>query len=141
MQGRSVVDRLDDLLASPDVDAIDIATSPAAHVGLIRRAAQAGKMVHCQEPMARNFHECRAILWACQESGVRLMINENFRWRGRYRAAEAVPDQGTLGSLFHLRMTFRRGTWRRSTATQGRRFNLRAVNHFSAFSWTILTLR
>ena len=127
-QGRAVADRfgvpyveqLDDLLSSPDVDAIDIATAPAAHLELTRRAAQAGKAVLCQKPMSRDYGECQAIVAACQEAGVRLMINENFRWRAWYRAARTVLDEGTLGRLFHLRLTFRRGLVVASSARPGR---------------------
>ena len=106
--GVPFVERLDDLLASSDVDAIDIATAPTSHLELTRRAARAGKAVLCQKPMARAFEECQAIVAACEEAGARLMINENFRWRSWYRAARQVLDEGALGRLFHLSLTFRR---------------------------------
>jgi len=106
--GVPFVERLDDLLANPEIDAIDVATAPTSHLELARKAAQAGKAVLCQKPMARAFDECQAIVADCDEAGVRLMINENFRWRAWYRAARTVLDEGALGRLFHLSLTFRR---------------------------------
>jgi predicted dehydrogenase len=101
-------DDLDDLLHHPDVAAIDIATAADTHLELATRAAKAGKHVLCQKPLADSYPAAEALVAACAAAGVRLMVNENFRWRAWYRAIKGVVDDGSLGALFSLRLSFRK---------------------------------
>ncbi|MHB1133381.1 MAG: Gfo/Idh/MocA family protein [Chloroflexota bacterium] len=98
---------LDELLASAEAEAVDIATVPSSHLALTRRAAAAGKHVLCQKPLAETYADCEALVAACEAAGVRLMANENFRWRPWYRAAKELVEGGELGRPLHLRLTFR----------------------------------
>ncbi|MCL5110587.1 MAG: Gfo/Idh/MocA family oxidoreductase [Chloroflexi bacterium] len=98
---------LEDLLADLAVDAVDIATTPETHLAFTRQASAHGKPVLCQKPLADSYDESEAIVSACERAGVRLMANENFRWRPWYRVAKQVVRSGALGDLFHLRLTYR----------------------------------
>jgi len=100
-------ERLDDLLAHPGVDAVDIATALETHRDYALRAARAGKHVLCQKPLAASYPDAEAIVQGCEAAGVRLMVNENWRWRPWYRTARAVLDRGDLGRVFSLRLAFR----------------------------------
>jgi predicted dehydrogenase len=100
---------LDALLARPEVEAVDIATVPETHLDFTRRAAARGKHVLCQKPLAPSQVDCQALVAACEGAGVRLMVNENFRWRPWYRLAKVVVQSRVLGPLFHLRLTYRDG--------------------------------
>src|SRR5918998_2143197 len=82
-------DELDTLLAHPAVDAVDIATAVETHHDYAWRAAATGKHVLCQKPLAPSFAEAEALVRDCETAGVRLMVNENWRWRAWYIA---VPD-------------------------------------------------
>jgi D-apiose dehydrogenase len=105
--GVPAYDDLDKLLARPEVDAVDIATVPESHLDFTRRAAAQGKHVLCQKPLTNDPVEGEALVAACEAAGVRLMANENFRWRPWYRQAKEVVESGALGRLFHLRLTYR----------------------------------
>ena len=85
--GVPVFTELDELLARADVQAVDIAVSVEAHRELALRAAVAGKHVLCQKPLAPSIDDATAIVAGCRKAGVRLMVNENWRWRPWYRAA------------------------------------------------------
>src|ERR671912_1527712 len=100
-------DKLDTLLAHPTVDAVDIATAVETHHDYARRAAAAGKHVLCQKPLAPRFAEAEALVRDCEAAGVRLMVNENWRWRPWYRAARDLLDQGGIGQPFSLRLSSR----------------------------------
>src|SRR5689334_651436 len=62
------------LIDDPEVTAIYIATPPGSHLEYTRLAAQAGKPVYVEKPMARNFVECQAMLEVCREAGVPLFV-------------------------------------------------------------------
>jgi predicted dehydrogenase len=98
---------LDELLSHREVNAVDVATGLSSHLELTRAAAAAGKHVLCQKPMAPTFDDCADLLAACTASGVRLMVNENWRWRSWYRAVRTLLDRGELGQPFYLRMSHR----------------------------------
>ena len=100
-------DDLDTLLAHPTVDAVDIATAVETHHDYARRAAAAGKHVLCQKPLVPSFAEAEALVSDCETAGVRLMVNENWRWRPWYRAARDLLDRGVIGRPFHLRLASR----------------------------------
>lgn len=100
-------DSLDALLASPEVHAVDVATALATHREYALRAAAAGKHVLCQKPLAPSYRDAEALVEGCEAAGVRLMVNENWRWRPWYRTARAVLNRGDLGRPFYLRLASR----------------------------------
>ncbi len=95
------------LIARPDVDAVDVATVFETHRDLALKGAVAGKHVLCQKPLAPTYEDAAAIVDGCRRAGVRLMVNENWRWRPWYRAVRAVLDRGALGRPFALRLSLR----------------------------------
>jgi D-apiose dehydrogenase len=98
---------LDELLVQPAVDAVDIATAVETHRDYALQAAAAGKHVLCQKPLAPSFAEAVALVRDCEAAGVRLMVNENWRWRPWYRAARDLLDRGAIGRPFYLRLASR----------------------------------
>jgi D-apiose dehydrogenase len=98
---------VDALIRHPGVEAVDIATAVETHRDLVERAAAAGKHVLCQKPLAPSMEDARAIVDACRAANVRLMVNENWRWRPWYRAIRRLLDSGGLGELFFLRLALR----------------------------------
>lgn len=63
-----------ELLADADVESVYIATPVHLHVEQTIAAAEAGKHVLCEKPMAMNVGECDRMLAACRASGVRLGV-------------------------------------------------------------------
>ena len=100
-------DDLDELIDHPAVDAVDIATAVETHRDYALRAAASGKHVLCQKPLAPSFAEAVATVRGCEAAGIRLMVNENWRWRPWYRAARDLLDRGVIGQPFSLRLASR----------------------------------
>lgn len=100
-------DVLDDLLADPAVQAVDIATAVETHREYALLAAAYGKHVLCQKPLAPTYAEAVAMVRGCEEAGVRLMVNENWRWRPWYRAVRDLLNRGVIGKPFFLRLASR----------------------------------
>ncbi len=67
-------DDADKLINDPEVNAIYIATPPAFHAEYTLKAANAGKPVYVEKPMARNFTECLSMILACQAAKVPLFV-------------------------------------------------------------------
>ena len=65
-------DTAEQLINDPDVNAIYIATPPDSHESYTRMAAQAGKPVYVEKPMARTHQECVAMIDVCKQAKVPL---------------------------------------------------------------------
>ncbi len=99
------------LVSSPEIDAIVIATPPDAHAPLAIAAARAGKHVLCEKPLAHGFDEARAMLNAVEEARVCHMVA--FTWRNVPAAelAQRMIAAGEIGRVYHVAAHFLRGGW------------------------------
>jgi len=89
----------DKLLSRPDIDAVLIATPHAAHVDQTVRAAEHGKHVLVEKPMATSVEECDKMINACQKAGVYLEVIQTLRFRGTPSRAKDLIDQGAIGEV------------------------------------------
>lgn len=64
----------DQLLSDPEINAIYIATPPNSHAYYTIKAAQAGKAVYVEKPMAISLQECNTMIEACENAGVPLFV-------------------------------------------------------------------
>jgi predicted dehydrogenase len=83
--------------ASPDF--VDVATRPDSHLQVVETAAAQGCHVLCQKPIAPTWGESVQLVRTCKRHGVRLMINENWRWQPWYRAVRNLIDAGIIGQV------------------------------------------
>jgi predicted dehydrogenase len=98
----------DRCLENPDVDAVFIATDNGTHARYSVRAAEAGRHVLCEKPMARTTDECRQMIQACRENKVRLMIAYRKYFEPASLALKKLVTGGKLGrlKLIHSAFTF-----------------------------------
>ena len=89
-------------------DFLDIVTRPAMHLPLVRLAAEKGIAVLCQKPMAETWSEALKIAAVARRAGVRLMMNENWRWQPWYRRIRELLTQGAIGRPIFYRFHTRR---------------------------------
>jgi predicted dehydrogenase len=88
-----------DALKDPAIDAVIIATPTSFHCEIAVAAAQAGKHILCEKPMAMDVDECLAIGRAVAESGVIFQIGFMRRFDRNFCAAKARIDQGDIGPV------------------------------------------
>ena len=97
------------MMATEELDFVDIATTVGSHRMLVQAAADAGLHVICQKPFAETMEDARAMVAAVQGAGRTLMVHENFRWQSAIRAAIAALQGGAIGTPFFGRVSFRSG--------------------------------
>ncbi len=99
--------RVEDMLVSMALDAVDVAAPREFHAGIVRLAAACGLAVLCQKPLAPTFDEAAALVREVQEtrSAGRLMVHENWRFRPYYRDLASWLSQGAIGEVVQAQMT------------------------------------
>jgi UDP-N-acetyl-2-amino-2-deoxyglucuronate dehydrogenase len=88
-----------ELIARPDVDAIDICTPQHLRHDLIIAAAAHGKHVLCEKPLATIPAEGAAAVEATDSAGVTLAMVHNYLWLPEIRAVRRVIDAGEIGAV------------------------------------------
>src|SRR5689334_6333383 len=92
------------MLAAVTLDAIDIAAPREMHAPLVRLAAAKRLPVLCQKPLAPNLQQASDL--AAEVSGqTRLMVHENWRFRGYYRDAAVWLREGRIGAIKQAQLT------------------------------------
>ncbi|GAG45477.1 unnamed protein product, partial [marine sediment metagenome] len=69
-------------------------------------AAQAGKHIICEKPLARNAEEAMTMLDAVQKANVKHMVAFNYRFLPAIRQAKNLIDSGALGQIYHYRAQY-----------------------------------
>lgn len=87
------------ILERKDVDMVLIATPEFLHRDQVVAAAEAGKQILCEKPMAPSLAEADDMLRACQRAGVRLMIGHSRRFTRRYLEVRQAIDRGEIGEV------------------------------------------
>lgn len=90
---------LDELLADPTVQIVDIAVPPWAQAALVPRVSQAGRHLLCQKPLAETVAAAAQMAAAAHQAGVTMAVNLNMRWSPAIRVLRALLTQGLLGQV------------------------------------------
>src|ERR1043166_6201518 len=94
------------LLERKDIDCIDICTPNNSHAEISIAAAQAGKMILCEKPLAMNGPEGLKMVEAVEKAKVPNMVWYNYRRVPACTLAKQLVDEGRLGKIFHYRANF-----------------------------------
>lgn len=98
-------DNAEDLVRDAEVDAVYIATPPASHKEYTLLAAQAGKPVYVEKPMALNFGECEAMLEACRTARVPLFVAYYRRALARFLKIKELIETQVIGDVRFITIT------------------------------------
>jgi predicted dehydrogenase len=97
---------LDEVLADPTIDAVEICTPHHFHTQAAIAAARAGKQILCQKPLARTLSECDAIIAAASSAGVTLFYAEHMRTLPAAIAARQAIEAGRIGMPIGVQATY-----------------------------------
>ncbi len=93
-----------EVLAQTDIQAVVICSSTASHARIIEEAAQAGKHIFCEKPIALDLASIDRALAAVERAGVKLQIGFNRRFDANYRRVRQAVAEGEIGRphLLHI---------------------------------------
>ncbi len=91
-----------EIVESPLIDIVDIATPTYSHAEIAIAAAKHGKHVLCEKPLALNLKECEAVYAAAKKAKVVNMVVHNYRRVPAIALAKRMIDEGALGRIYHF---------------------------------------
>lgn len=94
------------LLDRDDIDAVDICVPNNLHKEISIAAAEAGKIILCEKPLAMNAAEGEEMCQAVEKAGVANIVWYNYRRVPAVSLAKQIIDSGKLGKIFHYRANF-----------------------------------
>jgi predicted dehydrogenase len=94
------------LLADAAINAVYVATPPHLHAEHTILAANAGKHVLCEKPLALNSGEARQMIAACRANGVQLMVCYYQRYNTRHQQIKELLAAGAIGQVTAARLNF-----------------------------------
>ncbi|MCR4375318.1 MAG: Gfo/Idh/MocA family oxidoreductase [Acidobacteria bacterium] len=89
-----------------DIDLVDVCTPGDSHADIAIAAAQAGKHVLCEKPLANSLADAERMLAAVERAGVAHMICHNYRRAPAVMLAKQLISEGALGEIRHYRGTY-----------------------------------
>jgi len=95
-----------ELIHDPDIDAVYVATPPSSHKEYAIAAANAGKPVYVEKPMALNFDECRDMIQTCEDARVPLFVAYYRRALPRFLKIKSLLEENAIGDLRFVNVTF-----------------------------------
>jgi myo-inositol 2-dehydrogenase/D-chiro-inositol 1-dehydrogenase len=127
----------DDALSDRSIDAIVIASSTDSHAPLIIGAAEAGKQIFCEKPIALDLEATDRALAAVERAGVRLQMGFQRRFDKAYAKAKQLIDEGVLGRIEAIRDTMRDASPapRAYPETSGGLFRDPTIHNFDCVRW------
>lgn len=92
-----------EVVAREDVDLVDVCTPGDSHAEIAIAAAEAGKAVLCEKPLANSVAEAEAMLAAVRRAGVTHMLCHNYRRAPAVALAKRLIEAGEIGEIRHYR--------------------------------------
>ena len=89
-----------------DIDLVDVSVPGNMHAPIAIAAANAGKMVLCEKPLANTLADAREMYEAVQKNNVTNALCHNYRFAPAVQLAKQLIDEGRIGKIYHFRGTY-----------------------------------
>lgn len=137
-----IVERAEEILGDPEVDAVVICAPTNLHAGLAIAALDAGKHVFVEKPIATNAHDARRVIAAAERSGLSAMIGFSRRVHPLFEQAKRLIVGGEIGHVHAVQSAFcepmpleQMSAWRRQRETGGGVLLDLASHHVDLVRW------
>jgi len=97
-----VTDRVEDILADPAIDVVDITPHPADRLPIIEAALRAGKHVLSQKPFVLDLADGHRLVTLARDRGVKLAVNQNGRWAPHLSWIREAVLAGLIGQVMSV---------------------------------------
>jgi len=97
---------IEEMIADPEVEVVDIATRSCDHYIHSKMALMAGKSVLVEKPFCRTYEEaCELIRLGSQPAGPRIFVRHNRRFEEGFIKVNEIIDSGILGEVYEIKLT------------------------------------
>ncbi|ARJ51620.1 Gfo/Idh/MocA family protein [Staphylococcus lutrae] len=100
-----VCNSLDELVCRNDVDCVIVASPSHLHREPVIKAAEHGKHVFCEKPIALNFEDCKAMVDACHTHQVKFMAGHIMNFFNGVHQAKRLISEGRIGKVLYCHAT------------------------------------
>lgn len=118
----AVFDDYEEVLSSPDIEAVDICLPHHLHAKTAIAGLEAGKHVLLEKPYANSLAEADAITDAAEKTGLVIAISENFRFEPAIKRATEIIELGAIGKPFLITI-------------QEMSYTVELTSHMAAYDW------
>ncbi|MCH8292033.1 Gfo/Idh/MocA family oxidoreductase [Candidatus Poribacteria bacterium] len=94
---------LEDVINHPDIQGVIVTCETNRHAEMVIAAAEAGKDILCQKPMALTLEDCDRMTEAAEKAGIKFMMGFQMRHDPANIKMKELIDNGTLGKIGVLR--------------------------------------
>ncbi len=135
---------LAEMLQDDSIDVVNICTPSGYHAPLAVQAADAGKHIIVEKPIALTLEDADAIIEACQRNGVKLSVVHPNRFRPAIQVLKGAMEEGSFGKLSHANATVRwnrnqeyfdKDPWRGTKALDGGVLMNQAIHNLDLMIW------
>jgi predicted dehydrogenase len=95
----------EELLRSPEIDAVAIVTPVSTHYALARKALENGKHVFVEKPLTATSAEAEDLIELADRKNLQVMVDHTFLFTGAVRKLKELIDGGILGPLYYYDST------------------------------------
>jgi len=100
---------VDEMLKDPDIHVVSICSYPQDHAKHAIAAAEAGKHLIIEKPLALNWEDCLAVQQAVQDAGVKVCVCFECRFSSQFLTIKSVIDRGLLGKIHYGEVDYYHG--------------------------------
>jgi predicted dehydrogenase len=130
---------IDEMVAGADWDVAVVCTPTFVREAVIEQLAAAGKHIFVEKPLADSYDEARRMVDRCDRAGVKLAVNQNFRYHYPFDEARSLIAAGRIGSVVsiaHQELTSRQDKgWRTGAARHA--LSVMGIHWFDGFRWLL----
>jgi predicted dehydrogenase len=103
--GLKLTTDFNEILTSPDIDAVAVITPVWTHYALAKAALENGKHVFVEKPLTSNSQQAVELIELAARKNLTLMVDHTFLFCGAVKKIREVIDAGTLGPLYYFDST------------------------------------
>ena len=137
---------LTELLAGSSADAIILATPSGLHASQTIEAAQAGRHIVTEKPMATRWSDGQAMVHACDQAGVRLFVVKQNRRNATIQLLKRAVDRQRFGQVYMVNVNvfwnrpqeyYDSSPWRGTWEFDGGAFMNQASHYVDLLDWLV----
>ena len=91
----------DDILDSPEIDAVAVITPVSSHYKLTKKALENGKHVFVEKPFTASLDQAEELIELAERKNLVIMVDHTFIFTGAVKKIKQLIDDGTLGKIYY----------------------------------------